>query len=461
MTGLLPAVLDAFGRPGWRMIARPSQIEPAGDWLVWVLSGGRGSGKTRAGVEWLVGRAMASPGGRTLMVGRTGRDVVDILLHGPSGVLAVSPDWFRPEWHPTRQVVDWPNGHVTHVRSADEPEGLTGLEVSAALLDEYASWERPKDALETLELGLRAKGAGGRIRYVVTTTPRRAGRLPEWWERAKRGDPLVRLSVMSTYENAANLSPEFIRDVVDPLRGTRQAREQVEGELILEAEGALWTAATIEASRLPVRPRDVALDVVIGVDPAAGAAGTTGIVAAGADRASPRHAYILGDFSASGRPEEWGRAAVACAREFGTNIFIVESNQGGLMAAAVIRAVEPRATVKLVHAAADKATRAAPVAAMWERGLVHVVGRLPKLEDELTGWAPGSSESPNRLDAAVHAVTHLVPSLVFDPDAAQYIPPAAASVQRYGGPEGRWGKVSTSGVGQNDGSGISGGHTRW
>jgi phage terminase large subunit-like protein len=81
------------------------------------------------------------------------------------------------------------------------------------------------------------------------------------------------------------------------------------------------------------------------------------------------------------------------------------------MASAVLRQVDPAVPVTPVHASRGKYLRAEPVALLYEQGRVHHVGAFPDLEDELCDFGPGglsSGRSPDRLDALVWALTHLM-----------------------------------------------------
>jgi hypothetical protein len=182
-------------------------------------------------------------------------------------------------------------------------------------------------------------------------------------------------------------------------------RQEILAEDIDEAPGALWTRANVEAGRV-LRAPDCEL-VVVGVDPSATSTGDeAGIVTAGR-RAD--HLYVLDDDTLQGSPEAWATAAVTAYYRHKADCIVAESNNGGEMVASVIRQVDARVPVRLVHASRGKQTRAQPVAILYEQTQrrAHHVGSFPAMEDELCMWVPGDP-SPNRLDALVWCGTYLM-----------------------------------------------------
>lgn len=123
--------------------ALPHQIAPDGAWRTWVIMGGRGAGKTRAGAEWVRGQVEgagpADPGRarRVALVGETVDQVREVMVFGESGILACAPPDRRPIWEAGRKRLIWPNGAVAQVVSAHDPESLRGPQFDAAWADEY------------------------------------------------------------------------------------------------------------------------------------------------------------------------------------------------------------------------------------------------------------------------------------------------------------------------------------
>lgn len=401
----------------WEFWARPEQLPPPGNWFVWLLRSGRGFGKTRTGSEWVISRAKAGYR-RIALVGQTKADVRDTMIElGDSSILKASPPWFMPAYEPSKRRLTWPNGAVAIVYSGDEPDQLRGPQHDSAWVDELAKFKYPTDTWSNLLFGLRI---GRKPQVVVTTTPRP---IPLIKQLLVDGDTVdVR---RPTDDNIANLSPTFIRKVVEPMRGTRLGRQELEGEILDDNPNAMWGRGTIEDGRV-MRAPDMQR-IVVGVDPSGSARGDeAGIVVAGVARdpvTKLLHLYVLEDASVQGSPLTWGRAAVTAYHRWKADRVVGEGNYGGEMVETTIRAVESelaqseagligrerlaRVAYKQVHASRGKAIRAEPIAALYEQGRGRHVGMFAELEDEMCQWQPGD-DSPNRMDALVWAATELV-----------------------------------------------------
>lgn len=394
----------------WPLIGRPAQHPPAcaqggGDWLTWLVLGGRGAGKTRAGAEWvraLVHGRAGPKAGRIALVAETFTDVREVMVEGVSGLLAIHPRAERPSWEPTRRRLEWPNGAVAQGFSAEDPEALRGPQFDAAWCDELAKWRHAQATFDMLQFGLRL---GARPRQMVTTTPR-----PTALIRALLADPRTAITRMGTAENAAHLAPSFLDTVVGRYAGTRLGRQELAGELIEDRPDALWNRAALEAAREDAAPEMTR--IVVAVDPPASSRRTAdacGLVAAGIDRDGLVH--VLADESAQGlTPTAWGARAVGLFHRLSADRVVVEINQGGEMVRTILAGIDPAVPVREVRATRGKWLRAEPVAALYEQGRVRHAGVFPALEDEMCDFAPeglSNGRSPDRLDALVWAVTAL------------------------------------------------------
>lgn len=392
----------------WRFWGRPEQIAPVGPWSTWLIQAGRGFGKTRAGAEWVRERARANPEEIISLVGRTAGDVRDVMVEGPAGILAVSPPDFRPLYEPSKRRLSWPNGARAATFSADEPDQLRGPQHSTAWADELAAWVG-ESAWDNLQLGLRL---GEDPRAIVTTTP--------------RPTPLIRTIIAeegttvtrgSTYDNRANLARNFIKKIISKYAGTRLGRQEIDGEILDDVPGALWTFTTLEKFRLTIAP--LLRRIVVAIDPAVShgeKSDETGIVAAGIDSQSPPHGYVIADRSMRAKPEVWAREAVSLYKSLKADRIVAEVNNGGDMVESVIRTVDPNMSVRKVHASKGKHTRAEPISALYEQGRVHHVGIYRVLEDQMTTWQPGTDKkSPDHMDAAVWALTELMLNVGAEP----------------------------------------------
>jgi phage terminase large subunit-like protein len=388
---------------GWIARARPNQLAPAGDWFTWLLLAGRGFGKTRVLSEFVGGEVAQGRAGRIALVAATGADARDVMVEGESGILACAPPWHRPEYEPSRRRLTWPNGAIATTYSADEPERLRGPQHDLAACDELASWRRPV-AWDNLMFGLRL---GERPRCVVATTPRPVRLVRELC--AREGDDVV-ITRGTSYENRANLAPAFLNQIVTKYEGTRLGRQELLGELLTDTPGALWTRDRLEELRRDAAP--VMSRIVVAIDPAGSAEGDeTGIIAAGVDEAG--RGWLLADESGQYQPTDWARRAVALYHHLHADRVVAETNFGGGMVEATIRAVDPNVSYRAVTASRGKVARAEPVSALYEQGRVHHLGVYPELEDQLCGFTSHFDRtragfSPGRLDALVWALTELL-----------------------------------------------------
>lgn len=390
--------------------AMDHQLPPEGAWRSWVVLGGRGAGKTRAGAEWV--RSMVE-GARPLdegkcrrvaLVGETIDQVREVMVFGDSGILACSPPDRRPDWEAGRKRLVWPNGAVATVHSAHDPDGLRGPQFDAAWVDELAKWKRGEDTWDQLQFALRL---GENPQVCVTTTPRNVAVL-----KTLLASPSTVTTHAPTQANAANLAGSFLEEVMARYQGTRLGRQELDGVLLAETEGALWTCEQLEAGRIDRLP---SFDrIVVGLDPAASAgvgADACGIVVVGAVTQGPVQdwrAVVLADCTVQGAtPSGWARAAIDAMTRFGADRLVAEINQGGAMVGEVLRQVDPLIALKTVHAARGKVARAEPVAALYEQGRVAHVRGLDQLEDQmcrLTARGYEGSGSPDRVDALVWAL---------------------------------------------------------
>lgn len=382
----------------WREWAREDQIAPPGTWTTWMMLAGRGAGKTRAGAEW-VREQVASGAGRVALVAPTAADARDTMVEGATGLLSVYPPGERPRYEPGNRRIVWPGGAIATLFSAEEPDRLRGPQHEVAWCDELAAWRRLDDAWDNLMMGLRI----GRSRCCVTTTPR-----PTPLVRAllARDGADVAVTRVSTYANLSNLSAAFRDQIISHYEGTRLGRQELDAEMLEDVPGALWSRDMIEAQRASSVP--ALKRIVVGVDPAASNTDTsdhTGIIVAGIDHAG--QGYVLEDRSLKASPDGWAREAVNAYTRWRADRIVAEKNQGGDMVASTLRTVDRRAAVKLVSASRGKRTRAEPVAALYEQGKVFHAGRLDNLEDEMCSY-DGGGDSPDRLDAAVWALTDLL-----------------------------------------------------
>ena len=397
--------------------AHESQLPPIGDaWRVWLLMAGRGFGKTRAGAEWVHRAAVSRPGVRIALVGASIADARSVMVEGVSGLLKVAElRHCRLEWEPSLCRVAWSNGSEARLFSGDHADGLRGPEFDIAWCDELAKWREAEATWDNLQLALRR---GLHPRVLVTTTPRPLPLL-----RRIREEPWTVTTSGRTADNV-NLDARFAELMHATYAGTRIGRQELDGELLEDVEGALWTREMIEGawvlrdgtstSSVPPQDERSSYDrILVGVDPPAGAgkgSDACGIIVAGS---RGEQLFVLEDASVQGlSPEGWASAVAMAAARWDAGLVVAEANNGGAMVESVLKAADSGLKVRLVHASRGKCARAEPIALRFEKKTAFLAGSFPELEAELCGMIMGGGyegpgRSPDRADAMVWAMTAL------------------------------------------------------
>jgi phage terminase large subunit-like protein len=385
----------------WRFWGRPKQQEPAGEWWCWLILAGRGFGKSRTGGEWVNLRAQKGSK-RIALVAETAADARDVMVEGPSGVLACAPPWNKARYEPSKRRITWENGCVAITYSAETPDQLRGPEHDTAWCDELAKWKYP-DAWDQLLFGMRTPNQTPRV--LVTTTPR-----PTPIIKQLIADKNTHTTRGSTFENRSNLAAAFIQKIEDKYGNTRLGRQELYAEVLDDAPGALWKRdEMIEAHRVTALP--AMRRIVVAVDPSVSSSSETsctGIVVAGLG--NDGHGYVFSDVSCERpTPDEWGSATITAYNLHEADCIVGEVNNGGDLVESNIASRQKNLPIKKVRASRGKDIRAEPISSLYQQGKVHHVGMFAKLEDEMCQWEPGvSAWSPNRLDALVWALTELM-----------------------------------------------------
>ena len=377
--------------------ARSDQWPPLdSDWFVWALIGGRGSGKTRSGAEYV--RKMSAVTGRIALIAPTSADVRDTMIEGDSGLIAVCETaGEKVKWEPSKRRLTFANGCIAGTFTAEEPDRLRGPQHGLAWCDEPAHMPLIDDVWDMLLLGLRL---GNSPKIALTTTPR-----PTKWLKARLAEPSTRAVRVSTYANLMNLAPTFRDTVLSRYEGTRLGRQELHGEVLEDVEGALWTPEMLIQSDLSFEDMD---RIVVAIDPAGAVnkrSDETGIIVAGK---LGKNAYVFTDRSGKYSPQGWAEAAVSAYETYSADAIVAEKNFGGDMVRSTILSTGTTARVIVTTAARSKAIRAEPIVALYEQNRVFHVGPLPTLEEEMLTWVPGEGASPNRVDALVWALTELM-----------------------------------------------------
>src|ERR1700689_1266097 len=389
----------------WTFWARPEQAPPDGDWIIWLILAGRGAGKTRAGAEAVRNWVQTYP--IVNLIGATIADTRDIMVRGESGILACCRHDERPRFLAADLRLEWPNGAVSALFSAEEPDRLRGKQHMKLWCDELAAWRQP-DAFDQALLGLRL---GGKPPAVITTPPRPTKIIKPL---SAGKDTIVTRG--STFDNKAHLARAFFERITARYNGRSIGRQELFAEIVEETPGALWSRALLERQRVApeAAPKEFA-EIVVAVDPPARSGPKSDecglIVAAKAENGL---FYVLADLTSQGEtPGAWGARVGAAFRGFKANRVVAEINNGGDMVTEVLRQSEPNLPLRAVHPTRGKSPAAEPIAAAYERGLVFHVGAFGKLEDQLCALTPDfdrrtAGYSPDRADALVWALADLL-----------------------------------------------------
>lgn len=424
-------VADGFIKRPWTEVARPEQIAPPGDWLVWCILAGRGWGKSRTATEWAAMKARRYPGARIALVAKTFADARDTVLEGESGLLAC---FNRNEFYNgteddgynrSRLQVRLANGSIFRCFSAEKPWRLRGPQHHFALADEACFWKDAHKGLIadttwsnlmiTLRLPKKPEWDEDYIpQVVIATTPRPVALL-----RTSDPDP-SRVGILQrpttvitrgrTVDNLANLSKSYQDNVINPLLGTRLGRQELDAEILDDIPGALWKREWIEETR--ITDDSLVPDlirVVVGVDPAVTdgeASAQTGIIVAGA--AKNGHGYVLADYTLRATPKEAMQKVVQAYHDFKADRVVAEVNNGGDFIGTLLKTVDPNIPYQSVRATRGKQIRAEPVSSLYEMRRIHHVNSFPYLEDSMCSWTPTDAESPDRLDACLIAGTQIL-----------------------------------------------------
>lgn len=393
--------------PGDRPPLLPHQIAPAGDWHLWVLFGGRGSGKTEGACREFL-RRVHEQRLRARIIGPTLGDVVESCVEGDSGILTMDPTARFLASAPGGALITWPNGSRARLIGTPTPRDVDRLRAAGNV---HLDWWEELAANPQLEKAWTQAALGNRLGHhpvsIASTTPRVRKFLKTLMGRRTTSVTQGRM------DDNPHLSDEF-RDVIrEQYAGTRIGRQEIEGELLEDIEGALWQLRLIDVAReqweLAMSERGGQQPrwkrVVVGVDPNASDTGAECGIVVAASHPDGKRCGVLDDVSVgSATPDMWARAAVKAYWDWEADCIAAEVNQGGDMVTHTIRTVDPRVRVKQVRATRGKQLRAEPVVALYEQGRVLHRHRMPILEDQMTTWTP-DQDSPDRLDALVWAVT--------------------------------------------------------
>jgi predicted phage terminase large subunit-like protein len=381
----------------WDWYARDKQRFPNNNikWTYWLVMAGRGFGKTRVGAEWI--REQVKTNKYCNLMGATKDDAIDIMIEGESGILAICNKYDRPTYK--KGNLYWPNGAISLIFSAEEPERLRGKQHMKLWADELGAWKY-QDSWDQAVFGLRL---GKNPQACITTTPR-----PTKLIRELQKDKGTIITVGTTYDNKSNLAPTFFNSIISKYEGTRLGRQELNAELLDKNENALWNLELLDELR--VKEYTSFSRIIVAIDPATTSnenSDLTGIIVAG--KGEDGHYYIIEDLTMLGKPSEWASVAINAYHKHRADRIVAEVNNGGDMIEEVIRNIDNNVSYKKVHATRGKIIRAEPISALYEQKKVHHIGTFSKLEDQMCNFTglDTKEKSPDRLDAMVWAMTEL------------------------------------------------------
>lgn len=383
----------------WIQEARPNQLPPDGHWHTWIIIAGRGFGKTRAGAEAVRMAVESGQYRRIALIGQTRNEAKNVMVFGASGIVSVyqkDEDPYAPQWSP--DALHWENGAQAHLYSGDHLDKLRGPQFDLVWIDEWAKFRNPEELWNQVQMTLRL---GRRPRLIITTTPRSFGFLRKLMEQ-----PGVVITRGSTFDNSDHLSPGFINQVHAQYSQTTLGSQELYGEVLVDREGALWKRSMIQHEP---PPHNDFQRLVLAIDPATThheGSDETGIVMAGL--MPDGRVYVVDDLSGRHSPADWGQRVVDAYFKHKVDRVVVETNKGGDLVVRVLQTLSPHIAIRHVHATRGKITRAEPVAALYEQGKVKHMRPFHKLEQQMCEYTATTSQSPDRMDALVWALTDLL-----------------------------------------------------
>ena len=380
----------------WENLARPNQLAPPGNWSIWMLLAGRGFGKTRAAAETIRKWALTGQYKRIALVANTINESRQVMVEGQSGLLSISDESENLQFFPSRRLLTWPNGSVATLYGAENYEQLRGPQFDAAWVDEFAKFQHPRETFEQLSFSLRL---GENPKMILTTTPRP---IPFIKDLMKRDDVVTVRG--TSLENAANLSPNFLRQL-EFLKGTRLEAQEIYAEIVENSSNTLWSWDDIE--NCYGNPPHFLENIVIGVDPALTShddSDETGIIVAGMSGSGK--AYVLDDLSIAAKPEIWAQKVVSAYKKYNAKLVVIESNAGGELLINLLKSLNDEIKIKSVYAHVSKSARAEPIVILYQKKMIFHARQFQKLEMQMATYEPGT-KSPDRLDAMVWAMSEL------------------------------------------------------
>ncbi len=372
------------------------------------------------GAEWIVNECVRMPGISAGILAPTFDHAIKVCVEGESGILSILPDKSVVKFREKDKQLIFANGSVITLYSSEHQRQLAGPQFQRFWIDEPADLSHGMDAWKKLRPAVRLNSPDGTpARILITGTPAPTPLVVHLWELHERHPERYTLTKGKTTDNAANINESTVQELYEQYKNSRYLAQEMEGELILQAEGALWTRDTLFDCQIPWSAGMHFDDIIVSIDPAVSTdkhADETGIVVIGK---KDNKAYVIADYSCRVSALDWSKMAFAIARRHNATKILYERNLAGPLIEDIMRKVlhETESSVKLVKVSARKSKlhRAEPVSALYQAGRVFHITDTPtqwrsldKLEAQMTTWEPTDSKSPDRIDALVHGVDYLL-----------------------------------------------------
>lgn len=392
------AKFDKDNLYNWKKIARPNQLPPDGDWMIWLILAGRGFGKTRMGAETVKMWVESNAYKRIALISTSVQEARSIMVEGESGLLNLFPSYKKVKYFSSKNYLQFHNGAKAFLYGGDFYEKLRGPQFDAVWIDEFAKFKHYQETWDQILFSLRL---GQDPKIIITTTPKPIPLL-----RNLMHSPQVVITKGSTFENTANLSKRYIEQMKEQYEGTRLGLQELHAELLTSEEGALWTSELIQYK--PFNPSTPFQRIIIAIDPATtnhAHSDETGIIVAGIDEF--RNGYVLEDLSGKFSPHDWGKRVIQAYWHYKADRVVAEVNKGGDLVEKILKSLDPSVSYRPVRATRGKITRAEPIAALYEQKKIFHTKAFPLLEQQLCHYTSSTKKSPDRLDALVWAFTDL------------------------------------------------------
>ncbi len=387
------------------------QIIPTDKARYTLLMCGRGFGKTTSGSAHVA--AQIKQGVKS--IGLCGAKYSDVKQDMIPGILK----WFDRDFiskiqrNDQEHILYLPNGCVIKYYSSDTE--IRGPNLELLWCDEICKWcdsipEKVQECFDLLDMTVRV---GKHPKVIITSTPKSFPFFKEFQQKIVDNNPAYNLITGTMFDNPY-LPQSFINSMLEKHGGTRLGRQELYGELLADAEGALWNHKMLDDCHLKtLLPMEKLLPmmirIVVAIDPAVTnnqKSDETGIIVAGLG--IDGKVYVLKDLSGKFSPKDWATHAINAYREFKADKIIAEKNNGGDLVEMNLRSVNPTIPVKTIHASRGKIVRAEPVAALYEQKRVYHNGIFKTLEDQMCSFTGDpKQQSPDRMDALVYAISEL------------------------------------------------------